>query len=243
MKIQIASDLHLERARNNVVMAEKPLNVAGDVLVLAGDICNINKMMLAKEFMDKVKEDFERVIYVPGNHEYYGVEYEENRYSKFVQKDDNVVYLNNSVYVYKDVRFICSTMWSGVKNETTNYINDYFVIGGFNQLVENTEHRASLRFIEGELVKKWSGKTIVVTHHLPLWECIDEEYIGSPINDAFASDQSKLFDYDIDVWIHGHSHGPKKLVKEDTLVIRNPLGYIGYSKEGLYFDRSCIVEV
>jgi hypothetical protein len=42
MKIQYASDLHLEFPSNSNYMKENPLKVTGEILILAGDIHVIN---------------------------------------------------------------------------------------------------------------------------------------------------------------------------------------------------------
>ena len=68
MKIQIASDLHLEFNKQHVPSPTCFRPVADrNLLVLAGDIC---VQMHAKKFVLQQLET-SPVIYVPGNHEYY----------------------------------------------------------------------------------------------------------------------------------------------------------------------------
>ncbi len=72
MKIQYASDLHLEFADNSRYLREHPLEVAGEVLVLAGDIGYIEDDNYSKHpFWDRASENYKEVIVIPGNHEFY----------------------------------------------------------------------------------------------------------------------------------------------------------------------------
>ena len=68
MKISYASDLHLEHDHNFTI------NDTGDVLILAGDILpivHVNKPKYA-QFFENMASKFTNILYVPGNHEYYG---------------------------------------------------------------------------------------------------------------------------------------------------------------------------
>ena len=73
MRIQYASDLHLEYKRNWDYLLEHPIEVMGEVLVLAGDIGYLgdDKTYTSHPFWDWASEHYRQVIVVPGNHEFY----------------------------------------------------------------------------------------------------------------------------------------------------------------------------
>jgi predicted phosphodiesterase len=241
MKIQIASDLHIEQYLLKDSLEQNPLIPKGSVLVLAGDICCYSKRQYLNYFLDLWKQQFKKIIYIPGNHEYYGGHFNINTHN-FIKEEDNLVELNNYTYEFEGVRFVCSTLWSGVSEETTNMISDYSVIRGFSKRIENEAHLQSVNFLKRTLSVPFDGKTIVVTHHLPLADCIDAAYKGSGINDAFYSNQEQLFDYKIDYWIHGHSHNFQQFKFKNTIVLRNPRGYYSEYLHG-GFSNDYTIEV
>lgn len=72
MKIQYASDLHLEFAGNASYLKHNPLKVAGDILILAGDIGYLGDQNYSRHpFWDWASENYEQVIVAMGNHEFY----------------------------------------------------------------------------------------------------------------------------------------------------------------------------
>ena len=72
MKIQYASDLHLEFTDNSDYLKRNPLKPVGDILVLAGDIGCLNDDNYSNHpFWDYVSDNFQQVIVAVGNHELY----------------------------------------------------------------------------------------------------------------------------------------------------------------------------
>ncbi len=93
-------------------------------------------------------------------------------------------------------------------------------------------HQQSLNWITEELKKQEQNKQqplVVITHHPPSPSSIAEVFEGDDLNPAFASDLDYLIkQYDIDVWIHGHTHISFDYLLEGTRVDCNPRGYLPY---------------
>lgn len=74
VKIQYASDLHLEFMENTLYLETHPLQPVADILVLAGDTGYLGDEGFVKHpFWDWASENFKEVIVIPGNHEFYWV--------------------------------------------------------------------------------------------------------------------------------------------------------------------------
>lgn len=72
MRIQYASDLHLEFSENSSYLKHNPLLAVGDVLALAGDIGYIGDDNYSKHpFWVWASQNYKQVIVIPGNHEFY----------------------------------------------------------------------------------------------------------------------------------------------------------------------------
>lgn len=72
MKIQYASDLHLEFSDNSNYIKQNPLQPEGDILILAGNIGYLNDDNYSKHpFWSYISDNFQQVIVAIGNHELY----------------------------------------------------------------------------------------------------------------------------------------------------------------------------
>lgn len=258
MKIQIASDLHLEFPENKKWIAENPLMPKGDVLLLAGDVVVDKYKKKARDFYNKIEADFPNIISTMGNHEFYHgtCTYAYPSYSS--QITEHHIKLNNKSIVINGVKFVVSMLWSyvppGEVLKIENIMNDYRIITikdplddykyPISTVTTNKYHKESLKFIQSEVEKKFAGPVVVMTHHIPSFQHINKKHKGSPINHGYASD---LDDFiishpNIVIWVCGHSHEFQDIMIGKTRVVRNALGYVEM-KENIAFKRDFYVEV
>ena len=251
MKIQYCSDLHLEFPKNKLFLKHNPLKVEGDILILAGDILLFKDINEYKYFFDFLSESFKYTYWVPGNHEYYYSDISERSNSFSEQIRENVFLVNNVSVIHDDTKFIFSTLWSKIslQNEwqIQKGLTDFRVIKKdssiFTPYEYNVLHQNSIDFIEKELSQNKHDKTVVVTHHVPTFMNYPEQYKGSVLNEAFATELFDLIENSsITYWIYGHSHeNISDFTIGKTKLVTNQLGYVSYGENrnfdtGRYFE-------
>ncbi len=233
MKIQIASDLHLEWVRHRFPEA-RPLTPApdADLLVLAGDIHSHDGALAA--FRDWPVP----VVYVAGNHEAYGTNLNGLLdHLRQEAQDHNIHFLELRGLELQGVRILGATMWTDYELMGTAHaamahaqrnLMDHRAIGSGNGLFTPEKalerHRNSLTWLRAHLAQPFEGKTVVVTHHGPHPDGVAPQYKGDPLNGAFFSDLRHLMG-DVDLWVHGHTHSTVDLQEGRCRVLANPRGY------------------
>ena len=260
MKIQFVSDLHLEFPQNRTWLAKHPLEVTGDILLIAGDTAYLDVPDSGQdnysgyEFWDWASEHYEQVIVCFGNHEFYGY-YDlatmPDGYSKQIRPNVHAYY--NSVVHLGDTDIIVSTLWSHIEPYnayiTEHGVSDFHRIKykGFRLSSDhfNSEHERCLRFVKQAVEESEAKTKIVLTHHVPTQLCTAAEFRDSSINGAFTVELGDyIADSGIDYWIYGHSHRNIDAQIGKTKIISNQLGYVShgeYLTNG--FDKGRLIQV
>lgn len=235
MKIKLLSDLHVDVRPIRVHYSEEDKD---DIVILPGDLAPCYHERFGSTLRALCKH-VKMVLFVPGNHEFYGGEISGDRefIAKYEDAIDNLLILDNKSVVIDDVKFIGSTLWTDMNR--SNYftmhsckqmMNDFYVICNIdNVLVPEdtvTMFNENIDYIRAELAVSTCDKNIVITHHAPSYASIVPKFAGSIINGAFASELSHMIlDSKINYWVHGHMHSKIDYMIGDTRVLCNPRGY------------------
>lgn len=257
MKLQLASDLHLEHLILRLPWERLIAPAAdADLLVLAGDISN--GLRAIRLFGDWPVP----VLYVPGNHEFYGRDLPRLRVElAAAARGTSVVVLDNAVAAHAElsafehwastrqvelerVRFLGSTLWT-----------DYLYRCGLTrqQVIERCEravadhnhiqvdheffsgqhalaiHEEARAWLETELDKPFDGKTVVITHHGPHPLSVHPRWLHPRTLPLNAAFVSDLTPLlgKADLWLHGHVHDSFDYTVGGCRVVANPRGYPG----------------
>lgn len=278
MKIAYCSDLHLEFFHSKyrgtrIIDRDNPVEFnpfhtlenkeGAEVLILAGDICNIGQFLSGKDdkFWDHVTKEYTEVIWVFGNHEYYGYSLSDSlhkRVSDYIEGRWNNLYATHrGILEYNGVSFVCGTMWTDYDRGNPNAmlhvqmgLADYNQISvldtqyyGREMLTPNHvlgEHKKTIGMFEeylSNVLESGNNSPIVcITHHAPSLKSIMPKYLMSSINPGFASDLDYLtmLTPNLKYWIHGHMHDKMGYKLNGCQVLCNPHGYIDYENIGIF---------
>lgn len=257
MRIQVLSDLHVEFGT-----MIPPLAPGAEIVVMAGDLAPAKRraIRLAAEAWAGAN----CIIYVPGNHDFYGDAIGRARH---VLALDCVLYgvtlLDTAAVTIGQVRFIGATLWTDFRLDgEVRELNAHLAVGaGLNDfggaisgMVEHGRafstweaahrHRQDRAFIEAELAATAAAglKAVVVTHHAPSPRCIHPKYAGSALNAGFASDlEETILRFEPALWIHGHVHNAVDVTVGRTRILANPHGY--GTEEATDFVPDLVIEV
>jgi predicted phosphodiesterase len=245
MKLQIMSDLHFEMQADQGAGFVQALDPTGvDVLVLAGDIMSARDYPPLVETFTALARKYRRVLYVPGNHEYYKTSpaVVARNLARLAAEVPGVVAPDNNVAVIEGQRFVAGTMWfreDPLAAKLRGFMTDFTVIREFEPWVyeQNAEFE---RVVEEQL----QPGDVVLTHHLPAQGSVWPRFVGSPLNAFFVCDMSSHIEARRPkLWIHGHTHTRCDYVLAETRVVANPLGYPKELASQRAFDARFIVDV
>jgi predicted phosphodiesterase len=252
MKLNILSDLHLGLGALDI-----PDNDAG-VVILAGDVSRPREAVAWARAIDKP------VLYVAGNHEFYGDSIDGTLDSlRNSCEGTNVRLLDDDVAVLEGVRFVGSTLWTDfmllgaarredAMREGQRFLRDF-------SRIRTSRHSAAIytpadsaarfdvhrRFLAEQLAQPFAGPTVVITHHAPSPHSIHPRFRDSLLNACFISDLEHLMDgRRACLWVHGHTHDSFDYVVNGTRVVCNPRGYAKNGvNENARFDPDFTIRV
>lgn len=277
MRIQLFSDLHLERDPGFYPQVDPRT----DIVILAGDIGSYQNRSrlestdfgLARFAPAASSAPHARVLYVPGNHEFDTLDYDDTQLRlRALCADFGITWLDREVLVIDGVRFIGSTLWAdfdAVAARETDPVKhvkarekafraaNYYLSGnttlrsGEPMLAEG-QRALSLEcqaWLRAALDVPFDGKTVVVTHYAPSLSSADPRYGLAPGTAGFCNAMDDML-LGADVWMHGHLHCANDYIVEGTRggrtrACRVVANPLGYANKGeqAAFRPDLVIEV
>ena len=251
IKIRYLSDLHMEFTR---YLPNLVASAGEDIVVLAGDIgTGTAGIHWAKQTFPHTP-----VLYVLGNHEFYGYDWIDLiREARAACEGSNVSLLENDSFRFNGLRFLGATLWTNFRlggpgaiehamQECQWYVNDYRHIRNQGRALIAREsiarHEESLAWLKSELDAS-DEPTVVITHHGPCLAAEHPRYLLDVYSNCFLSNlPDSLFKKPV-AWIYGHTHSNLARPYKGTWLCANQRGYPEEDVPGPRFSWTRVLEI
>lgn len=198
-KGEVISDIHLEMLTYNHKMAST-LFSGGENLILAGDIGDPDDPSLHSA-LDYAQRKYKRVIYIPGNHEFYVKKPNSKKtpastiawFNKLDEQWDSFHFFYRRTEIYDGVRIIGATGWSTSPRDTD-----------WSKSISE-EGRKDREFIERTLSLS-KEPVLAITHYPPTFRVVQEDFRNKITEHDYAQNLEYMFRYPLHTWIFGHIH-------------------------------------
>lgn len=233
MRLQLLSDLHLENDPGFVPQAAP----GADLLVLAGDIgsyqagSRLDEPDFGLRRFSPRHGPWRTVLYVPGNHEYDGLEHDDaHARLRDACERLGLTWLERETVVIDGVRFVGTTLWTDFEalvdpradvtrqrqqREKAHRAANFYLRKhtslrqGRPRLADDLADlgRECQRWLREALATPFDGPTVAVTHFAPSLRSADPRYGLVPGTAGFCNALDELLPH-ARLWMHGHLHCP-----------------------------------
>jgi predicted phosphodiesterase len=253
LRLNVLSDLHLGQTGMPWPHTDS------DLVILAGDIARPARAVEWASGLGKP------VLYVPGNHEFYGSSIEDTIAElRRLTEGTSITLLHNDEVNVMGVRFLGTTLWTDFNLDPSATTRDKAITHAQELLYDFSRIRSpasaertlspadmedlyahSRAWLADRLQVVAPSPTVVISHHAPSPRSIHPRFEGSVINTCFVSNcEDLMHGRQVYLWIHGHTHNSFDYSVNGTRVVCNPRGMVMNGQmENPEFDPGFVVEV
>lgn len=204
MRAWIMSDLHID---SGDVAAFSP-HPEVDVIIMAGDLCDGDHDPLPWLLSTFTNSERERMIFVPGNHEAYGLGIQAlPAFLRRLRDEAGIVTLSRQTAEIGGKRFVGCTQWSDLAQFAEVGVGDLVHIPDFSGAMWRSIHADERAWLEQTV----RAGDIVVTHHAPSYEglAVDMQHelrLLAQSSAYYADFHQLIARANPALWVHGHTH-------------------------------------
>jgi hypothetical protein len=230
------SDLHLERVKYTFTIVP-----AAPILLLAGDIGRFSDREPYRTFLIAQCTQFDSVLLIAGNHEFYGSSRETGLQTAADFVSDPA--MHNRLHFLNQLRFeipnspytlLGCTLHSHIAPDYTKLTNDFARIADWRVADHNAEHARDLAWLQSSLAAEASRasgqrKILIATHYAPAFErTCHPRNERNAVSQCFSSDallqlQGWPGAERVGYWVFGHTHWNCKFRSGRLTVASNQL--------------------